>query len=262
MRQKSGVEFKASRTGRFVQRTSPFPVYRQVAELLERDMQRGSSRSERAALPSENELATEFKVSRVTVRQAMDELHRKGLIYREKGRGSYPRSQHIVGVTGFGSFTSEVQNAGGEPSSRFVDFVKILGLPEGLKIHLAKVPAGDKVYHRLTRVRCVDDRPVAYEETFLDIETYPGIEKADVESGSLYVTMRRLWGYEPAWADAAIEPGVADEVIAKHLDIEVGTPVVIAWRVTSSEQDEVLEYVRSIYRGDGFALTVRRHKIS
>jgi DNA-binding GntR family transcriptional regulator len=32
--------------------------------------------------------------------------------------------------------------------------------------------------------------------------------------------------------------------------------------VTSSEQDEVLEYVKSIYRGDGFALTVRRHKIS
>ncbi len=115
----------STKTRRFIQRTSSFPVYRQVAELLERDMQRGSSRSERAALPSENELAAEFKVSRVTVRQALDELHRKGLIYREKGRGSYARSQHIGGVTGFGSFTSEVENAGSKPSSRFVDFVKV-----------------------------------------------------------------------------------------------------------------------------------------
>ena len=247
---------------RFVQRTSSFPVYRQVAELLERDMQRSRSRSERTALPSENELATEFKVSRVTVRQALDELHRKGLIYREKGRGSYARSQHIGGVTGFGSFTSEVENAGSKPSSRFVDFVKVSSLPECMKIHLAKVPSGTKAYHCLTRVRCVDDRPVAYEETYLDIEAYPGIERADLENGSLYATMRRLWGYEPAWADAAIEPGIADKTIAKHLGIKTGAPVVVAWRVTSSEHDEILEYVRAIYRGDGFALTVRHHKIS
>jgi GntR family transcriptional regulator len=252
----------STKTRRFVQRTSSFPVYRQVAELLERDMQRSRSRSERTALPSENELTAEFKVSRVTVRQALDELHRKGLIYREKGRGSYARSQHIGGVTGFGSFTSEVENAGSKPSSRFVDFVKVSSLPADMMHHLAKAPSENSGYHCLTRVRCVDARPVAFEETYLDIEAYPGIERVDVENGSLYAIMRRLWGYEPAWADAAIEPGVADEVIAKHLGIKVGAPVVVAWRVTSSEHDEVLEYVRAIYRGDGFALTVRRHKIS
>lgn len=252
----------AKRTGRFIQRTSSCPVYRQVADLLERDLRRGNSRSDRMVLPSENALAEEFKVSRVTVRQAMDELHRKGLIYREKGRGSYARSQHISGVTGFGSFTSEVANAGSKPSSRFVDFVKVSSLPEGMKMQLVTKPPRNKSYYCLTRVRCVDARPVAYEETYLDIEAYPDIARADVEIGSLYSTMKRLWGYEPAWADAAIEPGVADKIIAKHLDIRVGTPVVVAWRVTSSEQDEVLEYVRSVYRGDGFALTVRRHKIS
>ena len=225
-------------------------------------MHRIRSRSERTALPSENELAAEFKVSRVTVRQALDELHRKGLIYREKGRGSYARSQHIGGVTGFGSFTSEVENAGSKPSSRFIDLVKVSSLPAGMKHHLAKAPVKNNGYHCLTRVRCVDALPVAFEETYLDIEAYPGIERADVENGSLYATMQRLWGYEPAWADAAIEPGVADEAIANHLGIKVGAPVVVVWRVTSSEHDEVLEYVRAIYRGDGFALTVRRHKIS
>ncbi len=252
----------ANKARRFVQKSGASPVYRQVAGLLERDLQHGLSRSERTALPSENELAAEFKVSRVTVRQALDELHRKGLIYREKGRGSYARSQHIVGVTGFGSFTSEVENAGSKPTSRFIDLVKVASLPVGLKVHLAKTPPKDKSYHCLTRVRCVDSRPVAYEETYLDTDIYPGLERADVEKSSLYATMGRLWGHEPSWADAAIEPGVADEAIAKHLGIKVGAPVVIAWRVTSSEQDEVLEYVKAIYRGDGFALTVRRHKIS
>lgn len=252
----------ASKARRFVRKSAASPVYRQVADLLERDMKHGPSRSERTALPSENELAAEFKVSRVTVRQALDELHRKGLIYREKGRGSYARSEHIGGVTGFGSFTSEVENAGSRPSSRTVDFAKVSSLPEGMKIHLAKSPPKNKTYYCLTRVRCVDSKPVAYEETYLDAETYPGLQRSDVEEGSLYETMRRLWGLEPAWADAAIEPGVADDAIAKHLGIKVGAPVVVAWRVTSSEQDEVLEHVRAIYRGDGFALTLRRHKIS
>ena len=251
-----------SKARRFVQKTGASPVYRQVADLLERDIQQGSSRSERAALPSENELAAEFKVSRVTVRQALDELHRKGLIYREKGRGSYARSQHIGGVTGFGSFTSEVENAGSKPTSRVVDFVKVSSLPDGMKRHLANLPPNNRSYHCLARVRCADSRPVAYEETYLDTETYPGLERADVENGSLYAAMLRIWGYQPAWADAAIEPSVADEAIAKHLGIKMGAPVVVAWRVTSSEQDEVLEYVRSVYRGDGFALTVRRLKIS
>ena len=146
--------------------------------------------------------------------KALDELHRKGLIHREKGRGSHARSQHIDG------------------------------------------------HHCLTRVRCVDDRPVAFEETCLDVAAYPGIDHSDVESGSLYATMRRLRGHEQASADAAIEPGRADETIARHLGIKKGAPVVVACRVTSSEQDEVLEYARAIYRGDGFALTVRHHKIS
>ena len=252
----------ASKTPRFVQKSGASPVYRQVAELLQRDMQPSRSQSQRTALPSENELAAEFKVSRVTVRQALDELHRKGLIYREKGRGSYARSQHIGGVTGFGSFTSEVENIGSKPSSRFINFTKVKNLPTAMQVHLAKEPTSKDGYFCLSRVRCVDDQAVAYEETYLDVETYPGISKSDVESGSLYSTMQRFWGYVPAWADAAIEPGVADAVIAKHLEIKVGTPVVVTWRVTSSEQDEVLEYVRSIYRGDGFALTVRRHKIT
>ena len=187
---------------------------------------------------------------------------RKGLIYREKGRGSYARSQHIVGVTGFGSFTSEVENSGATPGSLCVGFEEVAALPAEMKRHLAAAPANSKSFYKLSRVRLVDDLPVAFEETYLDAATYPDIKKSDVEFGSLYAAMRSLWGYEPAWADAALEPDVADFAVASYLGIEAGAPVIVAWRVTSSEHDQVLEYVRSVYRGDGFTLTVRRHKIS
>jgi GntR family transcriptional regulator len=246
---------------RFVLRTNGTPAYRQMAHYLEQDMKRFCAVGERMALPSENELASEFKVSRVTARQALDELHRKGLIYREQGRGTYVRSQHVTGVSGFGSFTAEVSNAGARPGSRCVGFSRVPDLPEGFWRHLAHRPDPGPGYHRLTRVRSIDDRSVALEDSYLSAETYPDLKRADVEAGSLYEAMQQKWGHVPAWADAAIEPGIADAETAALLEIGAGTPVVVAWRVTSSEHDQVLEYVRSIYSGEGFALTVRRHKI-
>ena len=246
---------------RFIRRSDPKPVYLQVAALLEKSMLQASSAAERTALPSENVLAEEFGVSRVTIRQALDELHFKGLIYREKGRGSFARSNHISGVTGFGSFTAEVENGGGVPSSKFLSFRQVTKLPLGLMGHLTKIPEPSEGYYCLSRVRCVDGLPVAREDSYLPQALYPGITQDDVATGSLYSAMSNSWGLKPAWADAAIEPDVADEDSAKLLGIKMGAPVVVAWRVTSSEQDEILEFVRSIYRGEGFALTVRRHKI-
>ncbi len=253
---------KASSTiRRFVRRSDSLPVYRQLAIALERDVLRSQTHEHKMALPSENVLSAEFGVSRVTVRQALDELHFKGLIYREKGRGSYARSNRIEGLTGFGSFTAEVEATGAYPSSILIGLSKVAGLPEAMIRHLVDPPGSDDGFHKLSRIRCVDGRPVAIEDSYLPQALYPGLTKATVAKGSLYNAMREHWGLNPAWADAALEPSTADTELAGHLGMAVGAPVVIAWRVTSSEQDQVLEYVRSVYRGDGFALTIRRHKI-
>jgi GntR family transcriptional regulator len=254
---------------RFVRRSGALPVYRQVASALERDVLHGRPNAgrdarpdvQRMALPSESDLSAEFGVSRVTVRQALDELHFKGLIYREKGRGSFARANRIEGVTGFGSFTAEVEATGARPSSILAGFSKVADLPEAMLGHLADPPAPGEGFYRLSRIRCLDGKPVAFEESYLPAALYPGLTKAMIGKGSLYAAMREHWGLDPAWADAAIEPGIADAELAAHLKIDLGAPVVIAWRVTSSEQDQVLEFVRSVYRGDGFALTIRRHRI-
>ena len=251
----------ANKAHRFVRRSSPLPVYRQVADVLERDVLGRQPLGVKVPLPSESELSTEFGVSRVTIRQALNELHFKGLIYREKGRGSYPRSRHIGGVTGFGSFSAEVEASGVKPSSVLIGFRKVAKLPEAMLRYLETPPKEKNGFHMLARVRCIDGSPVAFEESYLPFDLYPGITEADVSEGSLYAAMRDSWGYEPAWADAAIEPASADADFAAHLKVAVGAPVIIAWRVTSSEHDDILEYVRSVYRSEGLALTIHRHRI-
>ncbi|MEY8099307.1 GntR family transcriptional regulator [Falsihalocynthiibacter sp. S25ZX9] len=249
------------KTRRVILKSSATPVYRQVADHLERDVLSQRKLGGKIPLPSENALATEFDVSRVTIRQALDRLHFKGLIYREKGKGSYIRSLHLGGVTGLGSFTTEVELSGGEPDSKLVSFEETTSLPDGMLQHVVRPLLPTDAFLLLSRVRLVGGVPVAKEDAYLPKDLYPGFSAENLGSGSLYQMMRDTWGYEPAWADVAIEPSTADADLAAQLEIEVGAPVVVAWRVTSSEQDQVLEFVRSVYRGDGFALTINRHKL-
>lgn len=254
---------KSARSRRFVRRASPMPVYRQLADQLESEIVDRRRDQSTFALPSESELADEFGISRITVRQALERLQSKGLIYRERGRGSYVRSCHVEGISGFGSFTEEVRRAGSRPGSCVVATETVSSLPAEMLRYVVPPPPSDSAsgYFALQRVRMIDDVPVAYEEAYLPIERFPGIEDASFDDLSLYEVMRDHWGFEPSWADAAIEPSSADEQLSKLLDIERGAPVITAWRVTSTELDEVLEYVRSVYRGDGFTLTVKRHKL-
>ena len=66
----------------------------------------------------------------------------------------------------------------------------------------------------------------------------------------------------PAWTDALFKPVAASQEEAEALQIAVGTPLLTAWRVTLTENDQVAEYVKSTYRGDDFMLHVSRYRLT
>lgn len=106
----------------------------------------------------------------------------------------------------------------------------------------------------------MDGRPIAIEETYLPMATYPNAKRAMFENGALYDQMTRLWGIVPVWADALFEPRAARAEEAEHLQIAPGAPVLGMWRVTTTQTDQLCEYIRSIYRGDGFMLHINRYR--
>lgn len=233
------------------------PIYMQVAEIIREKI--NSVRGEYLALPSEGDLSREFGVSRVTIRQALKQLETRGAIYSEQGRGYFTTTSRMQGLSGFHSFTSEVQRLGGIAASALIDFATDVSLPEAFRKHL-KVD-GTEAFIAIRRVRSIDGRPVALEDAYLPMSMYPQAERAAFEEGSLYDRMTRGWGIVPAWADALFEPVAATSEEARHLQIEPGAPVLAVWRVTATDTDQVCEYVRSIYRGDGFMLNVNRYRL-
>ncbi len=72
--------------------TSMIPVYQKIIETLKDQINSGIW-AEGAKLPSESQLMAEFNTSRITVTRALKELELTGVIYREKGRGSFVASK-------------------------------------------------------------------------------------------------------------------------------------------------------------------------
>jgi GntR family transcriptional regulator len=233
------------------------PIYMQVAEILSEKIK--SLHGAYSALPSEGDLSREFGISRVTLRQALKQLEARGVIYSEQGRGYFTTTPRMQGLSGFHSFTSEVQRLGGSPASALIDFSTDARLPEAFYKHFKL--ADTEAFIALRRVRSIDGRPVAFEDAYLPMSMYPQAERTAFEDGSLYDLMARDWGIVPAWADALFEPVAATPEEARHLQIAPGAPVLAVWRVTATDTDQVCEYVRSIYRGDGFMLHVNRYRL-
>jgi GntR family transcriptional regulator len=242
-----------------IRKNGALPMYVQVAEILDAEVK--SRRGVPFALPSEGELSREFGVSRVTVRQALKQLETRGVIYSEHGRGYFSTASRLRGVSGFHSFTSEVRKLGGEPSSTVISYEEGQHLPASFRSHLESSGDSEEPFIFLRRVRAIDGNPVAIEDAYLPSRLYPSATRAMFEGSSLYEEMTSTWGIVPTWTDALFEPAAATAEEAKHLRISEGVPVLTVWRVTVTDTDQAVEYVKSVYKGDGFMLNVNRYRL-
>lgn len=242
-----------------IRKNGALPMYIQVAEILDAEVK--SRRGVHFALPSEGELSREFGVSRVTVRQALKQLETRGVIYSEHGRGYFNTASRLSGVSGFHSFTSEVRKLGGTPTSSIVAYAEGQTMPESFSKHLLASNDGHESFIFLRRVRAIDGNPVAIEDAYLPAARYPSATRAMFEGSSLYEEMTSTWGIVPTWTDALFEPAAATAEEAGHLEIAEGSPVLAVWRVTVTDTDQAVEYVKSVYKGDGFMLNVNRYRL-
>lgn len=246
-----------------INRNSPVPLYQQIAALLLREIRALPESSRNRPLPSEAELTERYKVSRVTIRRALEDLERSGVIYREKGRGSFVRRSRIAGFSLFGSFSSEVVRHGGDPNYRVLAVQLVDALPGQMVQHFGlseQRPAGEQ-FVLLRRLRLIDRRPAVIEETYLPHSNFPGLETADFGERSLLTILAENWGVVPVWAEALIESVAASEDEAHLLNLEAGAPLLVAWRISITRTDDVVEYVRALYSGGQFLFNIGRHRI-
>jgi len=205
------------------------------------------------ALPAERDLALRLGVSRPTVRAAIDDLARTGLLVRQQGRGTFTSPHKITQELSGGTTNAfAVPPAEGYWTSRVLSFrTAPAGAPRATRLKLS--PA-DPVL-RIVRLRLVDDEPMAIERIDLPAAVVPGLAERDMESGNFYQLLRERYGVVVADAVQTVEPTVTNPDQADLLDVPVYAPVLQIERTTRDTEGRIVEFVRSIYRGDRYRIT-------
>lgn len=230
------------------------PLYIQLKEHLREQIETGVYEAG-SRLPSERELAETFRVSRMTARQALRLLVQDGFVYARVGKGTFVRNTRINQELRYlSSFTEDIQQRGMVPSSRVIRS-EVIHPNQEVASRLRITPHAEIAL--ISRVRLADDEPIAWEICHLNTRLCPGIlDHHDFGEESLYEVLRDEYGYRLVWADQSIGARMPNEKEQDVLKLDNMTPVLNLARVTYTDDDTPLEYVRSVYRSDSFQLHV------
>lgn len=203
------------------------------------------------ALPSERKLSSDLEVSRPTLRAVLDELVREGLLLRRHGSGTYVAEPKIALPLTMTSFSEDMSRRGMIPSSRVVAFeVTSAGAKLGQRLHLSPV---EEVWV-ITRLRLADDETMAIEWLHAPRRLLPDLKREDLAQQSFYELLKERRGIVIASGVQTIEPTVTSQEEADLLGVPVHSPAFLFERTTEGEGGEVVEFVRSVYRGDRYRL--------
>ena len=204
-------------------------------------------------LPPERDLAVELGVSRPTLRAAVDELTRIGLLVRQHGRGTFTNARKVSQeLSGTSSNAFAVPPAEGTWTSRVLAFdTGPAGAPRASRLNVS--PAEPVL--RVRRLRLVDGEPMAIERIDLPAALVPGLAAGDMESGNFYQLLRSRYELVVADAVQTIEPSVTDAEEAELLGVPTFAPVLLFERTTRDVAGRVVEFAHSVYRGDRYRIT-------
>ncbi|HEX6388370.1 MAG TPA: GntR family transcriptional regulator [Solirubrobacteraceae bacterium] len=202
-----------------------------------------------AALPSERELAERYGVARMTVRTEIDRLVTEGLVYRMQGRGTFVAEPRVTQAMMLSSFSEDMRERGLEPGSRILACDVVLA--DAAVAGRLELADGTPVI-RIHRVRTADDEPMAVEEAFLPAERFAGIERSDLEHGSLFALLESRWDVRLAAADQRVVAVAIGELDATLLGVEAGHPGLMFHSVVRDEDGRPVCFAWSLFRGDRY----------
>jgi GntR family transcriptional regulator len=203
------------------------------------------------AIPSERQLSTELGVSRLTVRAALDDLVREGFLERRHGAGTFVSEPKIAQELTMTSFTEDMQRRGMVPSSKTLELKTVAaGARLGRLLHVS--PSEQIVV--VTRLRYADRETMAIETLHVAESLVPGLTAKDLEQHSFYELLEERFGIVVVGGSQAIEPTVTNEDESAALGVPLHSPAFLFERTTRAADGRIVEYVRSIYRGDRYRL--------
>lgn len=227
-------------------RSSSTPLHARISQLVIELIENGSL-APGEKLPPERELAALFGVSLAPVRQAILDVVSRGLLVRDRGRGTFVRNQAWdEKISILHSLTESMRDQHVDLEARVLRQEEIAA-PAGVAQALQM--AGDRVL-LLERLAILRGEPVALLQSHLAADAFPGLAAIPITGRSLYETLRDRYGTIIDRAESVIEIARANSAQADRLGISVGQPLLRLDGTAFTAEGTPVEHYNVLYRGD------------
>ncbi len=236
-------------------RQSLTPLYLQLKDLLASQITDGHFVSG-DTLPSERQLCEEFNLSRTTVREALRELSKQGLIRTVPGRGAFvspPRPELSIRVS-LAGFTGDVRRQGMTPSSHLLRTGLVVSPSPAILEAMGLGADGEVV--RVERLRLVNDTPLALHTVYLNHRLCPQILQHNLAQESVFQLLRDEYGLKIAQSEEQVYAALADQHEIELLKLTYPAAVLRAERTTFLDTGEVIEFSLATYCGEWYRLGI------
>lgn len=214
---------------------------------------------ENAPLPSERYLCEKYHVSRSTIRQAILLLKEAEAVYTVQGNGTFIKPQVFTQpLTKFYSFTDTLKSSNILIQNEIVDYEKIPS--DATMVRKTGFPQGS-LFHKILRLRSAKEYPMMLETTYLPCARFMRLDLDILGKSSLYEFLRKNYNFHADNAKETLRPVMPLPEEKALLKMPPNTPCILLERF-SYEDGQLIEYTKSIVRGDKYIFRVDLNHLS
>ncbi len=236
-----------------INKQSRIPYYFQLAESLRQQIKVAAGSGKELSVPSENELAEKHRISRATVRHALDLLEHEGLIYKAKGKGTFvARARAKYELTSLVPTTEDITRRGWKAGTKVLSCQQMTPLPS---IAAAlEIKTGDEVFE-IHRLRTADGEPISLQWSYIPAHLCPDLLEHDL-SASLTQLLEERYGIRLWTARSSLRARLVQPAEAKLLQISKISPVIYIEQNTFSPEGQAVEFLKTVWRSDRYDFVV------
>ncbi len=224
------------------------PLYLQLKQKLLEDIQ--SNYKVNDIIPAEGKIEEKYKVSRITVRKAIEELEKANIVEKKQGKGTFVKGKKISYDANFvGSLTQRLAKQKRKLTTKDVSFEIIE------EKHFVKDILKCDTILCLKRTRYLDGIPFALMYNYFDMNLVENLQE-DFKEGSLYAFLKKEYKLEIFSAQETIEAIASSKEQAKKLEIKENFPLLSLQRISFDKNDSVIEFSKIMIKSDMY-----QHKI-
>ncbi|HET9827106.1 MAG TPA: GntR family transcriptional regulator [Nocardioidaceae bacterium] len=230
-----------------VDRSSPVPLYHQLAEQLSRAITSGRLQPG-DAFENEIAVAERLRISRPTVRRAYQELVDQGLLVRRRGLGTTVANRKVHRKFELTSLYDDLERAGREPRTRVLDMELVTDEVAAAALDLAP----ETPLLHMARIRCAGETPLALLRNWLP-PVHSDLTREELERHGLYAALRDR-GVKPVVAQQSIGARMPTTLERRSLAIKGPQPVLTMTRMAFDAGGNAVEYGDHCYRAEDYTI--------